>query len=54
LNNHTTLHSRTRFEDWPDPSQRRWLLRLWLNLAHRDRFTETYGFYGIASDSASA
>lgn len=54
LNNHTTLHSRTRFDDWPDPAERRWLLRLWLNLGHRDRFTEAYGFYGIASDAASA
>lgn len=54
LNNHTMLHSRTGFTDWPDASRRRWLLRLWLNLARRDRFTDTYGFYGIASDSAPA
>tara|TARA_B100000674_G_scaffold450148_1_gene419845 strand:- start:1747 stop:2820 length:1074 start_codon:yes stop_codon:yes gene_type:complete len=29
VNNLTTLHSRTGYEDWPDPEQRRHLLRLW-------------------------
>jgi len=28
--NHSTLHSRTSYEDWPDQSERRHLLRLWL------------------------
>ncbi len=32
LNNHTVLHSRTSFEDWPEPDRKRNLLRLWLNL----------------------
>lgn len=54
LNNHVTLHSRTSFVDWPDPERRRWLLRLWLNLEKRDRFTDTYGFYGIATDPIAA
>jgi hypothetical protein len=31
-NNYTTLHSRTGFEDWPDPERRRHMLRLWLAL----------------------
>lgn len=31
LNNRTTLHSRTAFDDYEDPDQRRLLLRLWLN-----------------------
>ena len=35
LNNHTVLHSRTAFEDWPEPDRRRNLLRLWLNLCVR-------------------
>ncbi len=48
LNNHTALHSRTSYVDWDDPDRRRWLLRLWLNFAERNRFTDTYGFYGIA------
>jgi len=30
VHNHTMLHDRTAFEDWPDPAQRRYLLRLWL------------------------
>jgi hypothetical protein len=32
INNLTTFHSRTEFEDWPEPARRRHLLRLWLNL----------------------
>ncbi len=31
LNNYTILHSRTDYEDWPDPARKRRLLRLWLN-----------------------
>ena len=31
LNNRTTLHSRTGFEDYPEPERRRQLSRLWLN-----------------------
>lgn len=30
VHNHQVLHDRTEFEDWPDPSRRRHLLRLWL------------------------
>lgn len=30
VHNHTLLHDRTGFEDWPDPERRRHLLRLWL------------------------
>ena len=30
LNNHFILHSRTAFEDFPEPGRRRHLLRLWL------------------------
>jgi hypothetical protein len=30
LNNHAILHSRTAYEDWPEPERRRHLLRLWL------------------------
>jgi hypothetical protein len=32
LNNHTTVHSRGRFTDWPEKEKRRRLLRLWLNI----------------------
>ncbi|MEQ9122541.1 MAG: TauD/TfdA family dioxygenase, partial [Alphaproteobacteria bacterium] len=31
--NHWTWHSRTAFEDWPEPERRRHLLRLWLACA---------------------
>jgi len=31
--NHSQLHDRTGFVDWPEPAQRRHLLRLWLSLA---------------------
>ena len=30
VHNHTILHDRTDFEDWPEPERRRHLLRLWL------------------------
>jgi Taurine catabolism dioxygenase TauD, TfdA family len=30
LHNHTLLHDRTAFVDWPEPERRRHLLRLWL------------------------
>lgn len=30
INNHTVLHARTAYEDYPDPDKRRHLLRLWL------------------------
>jgi hypothetical protein len=31
-NNYTVMHSRTEFEDWPEPQRRRHMLRLWLAL----------------------
>jgi hypothetical protein len=30
VHNHTMLHDRTAFEDWPEPDRKRHLLRLWL------------------------
>jgi len=35
LSNHSQLHARTGFEDWPDPEQRRHLLRLWMSLPQK-------------------
>ena len=35
LHNHTILHARTAFEDWPEPERKRHLLRLWLAAARR-------------------
>lgn len=45
--NHSQLHDRTAFLDWPDPAQRRHLMRLWLS-PQGDRplppvFTQRYG-----------
>ena len=45
--NHSQLHDRTGFLDWPDPNQRRHLMRLWLSI-EGDRplpecFKECYG-----------
>jgi alpha-ketoglutarate-dependent taurine dioxygenase len=31
LSNHTALHSRTEFQDWPEPERKRLLFRLWLS-----------------------
>lgn len=33
VNNYTTLHSRTAFDDYDEPEKRRYLLRLWLKAA---------------------
>lgn len=60
LNNHVTLHSRTAFEDHPDPAQGRYLLRLWLNCPteralapeFRDRFGAGSGM-GIPAPHAT-
>jgi hypothetical protein len=30
VHNHTLLHDRTAFDDWPQPERQRHLLRLWL------------------------
>ena len=45
--NHSQLHDRTSFVDWPDPAHRRHLFRLWLSI-EGDRelppsFEERYG-----------
>ncbi|MEO1709895.1 MAG: TauD/TfdA family dioxygenase [Pseudomonadota bacterium] len=45
--NHTLLHDRTGFRDWPEPDKRRYLLRLWLALpddrALPPAFKQRYG-----------
>lgn len=51
--NHTNLHDRTGFRDWPDPEKRRHLLRLWLSLPE-DRplpevFAQRYGTVEIGN-----
>ena len=45
--NHSQLHDRTAFIDWPDPDERRHLMRLWLSLPGDrplpDCFKQRYG-----------
>jgi hypothetical protein len=47
LHNHTILHARSAYEDWPDEARKRHLLRLWLcppdARALPPIFAETYG-----------
>jgi hypothetical protein len=47
VHNHTLLHDRTDFVDWPDPERRRHLLRLWLAAANArplpEVFAQRYG-----------
>jgi hypothetical protein len=47
VHNHTMLHDRTCFEDWPEPERRRHLLRLWLAAEHArplpEIFAQRYG-----------
>lgn len=47
VHNHTMLHDRTGFVDWPEPGRRRHLLRLWLAAADArplpEIFAQRYG-----------
>ncbi len=36
VSNHSVLHARTDYEDWPEPERRRHLLQLWLSLGLRE------------------
>lgn len=42
VHNHTILHDRTAFEDYPEPHRKRHLLRLWLAPAGARRLPEVY------------
>jgi hypothetical protein len=41
-NNLTVLHSRTGFEDWPEPERRRHMIRLWLTFQDRRPLAEGF------------
>ncbi len=51
--NHAQLHDRTGFRDWPDPAERRHLLRLWLSIEGDrplpDVFRQRYGSIEIGN-----
>lgn len=42
-NNYTVLHSRTEFEDWPEPERRRLMVRLWLSFDQRRPLAPDFG-----------
>ena len=42
VHNHTILHDRTAFEDYPEPHRKRHLLRLWLAPVEARRLPEVY------------
>jgi hypothetical protein len=42
VHNHTMLHDRTEFEDWPEPERKRHLLRLWLAVPGARRLPAIY------------
>lgn len=42
VNNYTILHSRTEYEDHPEPSRRRHLLRLWINIENAREFSAEF------------
>ena len=41
-NNYTVLHSRTEFEDFPEPERRRHMIRLWLTMRERRPLAEAF------------
>lgn len=51
VHNHTLLHDRTGFIDWPEPERRRHLLRLWLAASDArplpDVFAQRYGTVAV-------
>lgn len=51
LNNFRVLHARDNFEDWPEKSRRRHLLRLWLNA---DWMPEPPACHAMRSDPMAA
>lgn len=42
LNNWTTLHRRTSFEDWENPARKRHLLRVWLSMPNSRPLDESF------------
>lgn len=52
VNNMTTLHSRTEYEDYDEPAEKRHLLRLWLSVPDGPKLPGAfYERYGVSSSS---
>lgn len=52
-NNHTTFHLRTAFVDWPEPTRRRHLLRIWLALPNSRPLPASFApFFGDTAAGA--
>ncbi len=47
LSNYSALHSRTSFEDWPEPQRKRHLLRLWLSRDAGRPVVDDFGKNGV-------
>ena len=54
VHNHTMLHDRTAFEDWPEPERKRHLLRLWLAVPGAGRCPRSMPSASARSTSATA
>ncbi|MGH8442704.1 MAG: TauD/TfdA family dioxygenase [Nevskiaceae bacterium] len=56
ISNHTILHARTAFEDWPEFERRRHLLRLWISIPEpmplAERLRTTRSFVSVIGTAA--
>jgi hypothetical protein len=49
INNYAVMHSRTSYEDHPDPALRRDLIRLWLTLDQDLHIPESFNERGLTA-----
>ena len=49
INNYTVMHSRSPYEDYPDPALRRDLIRLWLTVDRDLDIPEIFAERGLTS-----
>lgn len=56
ISNHTILHARTAFEDWPELERRRHLLRLWISIPEAlpliERLRTAHSFASVVGTAA--
>jgi hypothetical protein len=45
LNNHVMFHTRTAFEDWPEPDRKRHLLRMWLSVPNSRALPDSFAAF---------